>query len=335
MTHEHLSYRTLSDRALTAEVVRLARDEQRVTAALVAALVEFDTRALYLGEGCASLFVYCTRVLHLSEHAAYGRIKAARTAARFPVILDQLAQGEITVTNVGLLAPILTEQNHRQLLLDARHRTSREVKMMVVGIDPRPDVPCTITPLGPDRFSMTFTMSLETYDKLRQARDLLRHVTPQGDPDVVFGRGLDALLPILEGKKYGRTKVKAPRKGARALHYSRYIPLDVRRTVWARDGGRCTFVGPAGRCTETGLLEFHHIHPFALGGSADPNNITLRCRAHNQYEADVLVGASVARERADIGWEPAPGEDEPLLARHMHHVVLRCGSTHGATWWTG
>jgi hypothetical protein len=300
MTHEYLSVRGLSDRALTAEVVRLASNEQRATAALVAALAEFDTRRLYLAEGCSSLLVYCTRVLHLSEHAAYSRIQAARTAARFPLIFDQLSAGEITVTNVGLLAPVLTEQNHRQLLHDAMHRTKREVQMMVVGIDPRPDVPCTITPLGADRFSMLFTMSRDTYDKLRQGQDLLRHVTPHGDPDVVFGRALDALLPILERKKYGRTK--APRKVARGLRHSRYITLDVRRRVWERDGGQCTFVGATGRCTETGLLEFHHIHPFASGGSADANNITLRCRAHNQYEADIPGGASVARERPASPW---------------------------------
>ena len=300
MTHAYSSVRSLSDRALTAEVVRLASDEQRATAALVAALAEFDIRRLYLREGCSSLFVYCTRVLHLSEHAAYTRIRAARTATRFPVIFDQLAEGEITVTNVGILAPVLTEQNHRQLLHDARHRTSKEVQLMAVGIDPRPDVPCTITPLGPDRFSMLFTMSRDTYDKLREAQDLLQHVTPHGDPDVVFGRALDALLPLLERRKYGRTQ--APRKVSRGLRHSRYIPLNVRRTVWERDGGQCTFEGPAGRCTETGLLEFHHIEPFASGGSADARNITLRCRAHNQYEADIPGGASVARERPAVRW---------------------------------
>jgi hypothetical protein len=44
--------------------------------------MELDTRRLYLGEGCSSLFTYCTQVLHLSEHAAYNRIETAR-AARF------------------------------------------------------------------------------------------------------------------------------------------------------------------------------------------------------------------------------------------------------------
>jgi hypothetical protein len=63
-------------------VKTLAADERQATARLIAGLAELDARRLYLGEGCPSLFAYCTQVLHLSEHAAYGRIEAARTARR-------------------------------------------------------------------------------------------------------------------------------------------------------------------------------------------------------------------------------------------------------------
>jgi hypothetical protein len=72
----------LSDKELLAEVKRLADQERVATSDLIVTLAELDTRRLYLGEGCSSLFSYCTRVLHLSEHAAYGRIEAARAARR-------------------------------------------------------------------------------------------------------------------------------------------------------------------------------------------------------------------------------------------------------------
>ena len=74
----------LSDPALLHEVKRLAACEREATAALVASLAELDARRLYLGEGCASLFAYCTQILHLSEHAAYHRIEAARASRRCP-----------------------------------------------------------------------------------------------------------------------------------------------------------------------------------------------------------------------------------------------------------
>ncbi len=68
----------LSDDELFARVKRLAEHERESTAALIAHLAVLDERGLYLAEGCSSLFTYGTQVLHLSEHAAYGRIEAAR-----------------------------------------------------------------------------------------------------------------------------------------------------------------------------------------------------------------------------------------------------------------
>jgi 5-methylcytosine-specific restriction endonuclease McrA len=72
---------------------------------------------------------------------------------------------------------------------------------------------------------------------------------------------------------------------------SRYIPAEVKRAVWARDRGRCAFVSQAGhRCSETGELEFHHVNPHGDGGLPTTKNIELRCRGHNQYEADQYYG---------------------------------------------
>ena len=66
----------VTDRSLLDETLRLAAAEGSATAELIAAIGEVDSRRLYLGEGCSSMFVYCTRVLHMSEHAACDRIEA-------------------------------------------------------------------------------------------------------------------------------------------------------------------------------------------------------------------------------------------------------------------
>lgn len=139
----------LSDDALLGRVSELAARERRVTVELVASLAELDARRLYLGLGCSSLYTYCTHVLHLSEHAAYGRIEAARAARRFPQILDHLAAGELTLTAVCLLAPVLTPQNHRELLNEARHESKRDVEQIVVRVRPQPAVPSTVRKLPP------------------------------------------------------------------------------------------------------------------------------------------------------------------------------------------
>ena len=150
MTTEHFAHGSLSDDDLLNEVVRLAAAERTATVRLVAALAEVDARRLYLGQGCSSLFVYCTRVLRLSEHVVYGRIEAVRAARRFPMLLEALESGELTLTSICLLAPHLTDANHRDVLARAKHCTKREVEEIVASLRPRPDVPANVRKL-PDR----------------------------------------------------------------------------------------------------------------------------------------------------------------------------------------
>jgi hypothetical protein len=160
MTHD-LNLQHLSDRALLAETTRAAAGERRATGHLVALLSEVDARTLYLGQGCSSLFTYCTQVLHLSEHAAYARIEAARAARRFPLVLDRLVSGELTLTAVGLLRQHLTTENHREILDAARHKSKREIELLVAGLSPKPAVPNSIRRL-PSATANTSTPLRET-----------------------------------------------------------------------------------------------------------------------------------------------------------------------------
>ena len=70
------------------------------------------------------------------------------------------------------------------------------------------------------------------------------------------------------------------------------IRAHIRREVCERDEGRCAFVDAKGRRCQSGWqVEFHHCVPYARGGPHSVDNIELRCRAHNQYEADLEYGA--------------------------------------------
>ena len=152
-----------------------------------------------------------------------------------------------------------------------------------------------IAPLSAERFKIQFTASRPLHDKLRRAQDLMRHSIPNGDPAAIVERALDLLLAQLEKRKFGATS--SPRSSAAtAMTGSRHIPAEVRREVSRRDGDQCAFVGAAGRCRERGFLEFHHVHAYADGGPATVENIELRCRAHNQYEAELLFGLDLDPE---------------------------------------
>jgi 5-methylcytosine-specific restriction endonuclease McrA len=305
---------------------------------LIAALAELDSRRLYLAQGCSSLFTYCTQVLHLSEHAAYGRIEAARTARKWPVVIELIGSGSIHLTALTLLSRHLTTENYRDLLAAAQHKTKREIEGLVAALRPQPAVPSTVcklpetrpvastsdappptafrgtepepaqaidaptpalafparpahvTPLAPERYEVQFTATRETFDKLRQAQDLLRHRVPSGDIAAIIDRALTALVTELKRTKHAATD--RPRTGRPGVIHGRHIAAHVKREVWARDGGQCAFVGATDRCTERGFLEYHHVVPFADGGASTAGNIELRCRAHNAYEAERWFGVS-------------------------------------------
>src|SRR5437773_2086053 len=131
---------SLSNAELLARVKSLVDGERQATAALVAHLAEIECRKLYLEQGCRSLFSYCTEVLHLSEHAAYNRIEAAKAARRFPAILTSLVQGDVHLTAVKLLAPLFTAENHESLLAAAKHKSKREIEEIIAHLRPQPDI---------------------------------------------------------------------------------------------------------------------------------------------------------------------------------------------------
>jgi 5-methylcytosine-specific restriction endonuclease McrA len=78
----------------------------------------------------------------------------------------------------------------------------------------------------------------------------------------------------------------------------RQIPLRDRDEVFARDNGRCTYVGPDGRrCDATRGLQIDHIVPVAHGGGGEIGNLRLLCAQHNRLLAERLLGLRPARRR--------------------------------------
>jgi 5-methylcytosine-specific restriction endonuclease McrA len=337
-THILTTADTLSDQDLLTRLGVLAGNERDATVELVAHLAALVARPnAYAAEGYGSLFLYCTRALGFSEDAACNRIEAARACRRFPVILDLLATGALTLTSVRRLARHLTAENHEAVLEKAKRRSLREIDVLVAGIAPQPDVPTSVrklptpilapTPIpaavpapapatvltgapvamprpvlrasAPERYRVQFTIGRETHDKIRRLQALLRREIPDGDAGAIFDRAVTLLLAKVEATKLGvtaRPRRRPPIRSAtdetaRTSPPSRDVPRAVQRAVSERDGRQCACVSRTGtRCAERSFLEFHHVQPYAKGGPATVDNIALRCRRHNQYEAELASG---------------------------------------------
>ena len=234
-TNDSLS--RLSDTELLNETKRLAAIEREATADLIRSLAEVKVRGLHLAMGFSSMFGYCTHVLYLSEHAAYERIAAAKVATEYPLVMDLLNEGAITLTTVTLLGRHLTLENHAAVLQSARHKSKAEVEMLVATLDPQPDVPSSVREIpatqgapppavvraiAPERYKLQLTISADSRAKLRRAQDLLRHTNRSADEAAVIARALTLLVEQLERVKYGRTN--NPRAARPCDPSSRYIP---------------------------------------------------------------------------------------------------------------
>jgi hypothetical protein len=332
----------LSDHDLLDRVAALAGKERETCAELVAHLAALEARpSLYAAKGHGSLFSYCTSVLRLSEDAACNRIDVARACRRFPVILDGLASGALSMATVRLLRPHLTTDNHEAVLAEASGRSREEVLELIARLAPRPDVPSSvrklpaagpapatppyapqvtspvvvsvptterlaspvltsrpvprpvIEPTSPERYRIQFTVGKDTHDKLRRLQALLRREIPNGDPGAIFDRAVTLLLEKVERAKIGAAAKPRPIRPGTDRTRSRHTPNESKRVAWRKDSGQCGFVAADGqRCGERAFLEYHHLRAYALGGPSTPENIALRCRRHNQYEAERVFGPS-------------------------------------------
>ena len=259
-----------------------------------------------------------------------------------------LEDGRLHLSGIAKLVPVLTEANCDELLARAAHKSKRKIEELVAEVAPKPDVasrmrklpakrepsklapsvelrpdavenpapveprpapvkPAVLEPLGSSRYGVHFTASAELNEKLERLLALM----PGADLASVVEAAVTEKLERLEAKRFGKTK--NPRKSheqAETSSGSRYVSAPVRRVVYERDGGQCTFVDKTGRrCTARERLKYHHHEPYSFGGDRSADNIFLMCTTHNALMAERDFGRDVMdqyRRSVDRVSEPLP-----------------------------
>jgi hypothetical protein len=349
----------LSDRELLAHLAHLVHRERAVLRDVLLHLAEVEARKLHLKLGYGSLFDYCTRKLGYSESAAGRRIQVARCLRRFPETDELLAQGQVSLVTLAMVAGILTETNKDEILSSIRGQSQREVERIVSAYRPRPFVrdqvrpvsvivpagsfstpsagselptadrvgrtharPALTQPSTPSAGSTADTPEPDTstspvkphiiqkhviqfaagdafMKKLDEMRVLLSAKMPGASLEQMFEAAMDAYLDRHSQTRRAEARARREEPKRRRLRAgkaksapSRHIPASVRAEVFARDGGRCTYVAPEGtRCNSTHALQIDHVRPFARGGPSVASNLRLLCAGHNRLAAENIFGA--------------------------------------------
>src|SRR5690349_20562213 len=203
-------FSSVSDVELVAGLKALVRQERGLSAAMLEQLGEVDARKLYLPAACSSMVGWCVGVLGMAEQVAFKRIRAARVARRFPVVLEAVAGGRLNLSAVVLIAPVLSEENAAEVVAEVSGMSQAEIAVVLARRSPRPDAPtrcervaeqgalvdlnpaapspplapppkAKVVPLAPERFKLEVTLSGAAKAKLERARALMRHKLPSGD----------------------------------------------------------------------------------------------------------------------------------------------------------
>ena len=171
----------------------------------------------------------------------------------------------------------------------------------------------SIQPLGLARYKVQFTASASLREKLERLRALMRPELPDGDLAAIVDRIVTEKLERIEARRFAKTsRPRTVLQEAVPASTSRQVPAAVRRVVHGRDGSRCGYVDESGRRrSERHRLEYHHRHPYGMGGGHSVTNIGLVCRTHNGYLAERDYGRkAMTRHRAGAK-APVLNEDPP------------------------
>ena len=287
-----------SERLIT-ELKSLVSKERRIGVAILHYLQEVNVRRLYEQSTpqCRSLFEYSVKVLGYSNDAAWRRLAGMKALTEVPEIEDKIESGALSLTVVARASqffreetaqreeagtPLLTIAEKREVFAALEGKSTRDAEAV---LNSRAAVPV-------ETKTINIELSTEDYAKLKKLQDLLSHRKGSGSVAGVISLLLEAGLEKHDpARKSARVEarikqsLRAP-ETKETQSRSRYIPLKIKRQVWLRDGGKCTFKD----CNATKFLHIDHHIPHGLGGANTLENLRLLCAAHNRIEAEKVFG---------------------------------------------
>lgn len=315
MTFEN-RLQSLTDKELLLQVQNLFQREKRLGDAILLGLKEIKARRVFAALGYPSLFEFLVKHFGLSESATYQRWQALKLIEAVPEVQGDLFNGTLSLSNAALVQSFIQNQEKQQPLnLEAKKefiesvkgKTHRDAKLVLAEKDPAAALPPTREkPITPTYTQLQITVDQVTMVALQEVKELLSHTVPDGNLNDVLKYMLQLTSTTLK-KRMGRTepreskiserdhqenRIKRPIRSLalsgtdkkKECGRSRYIPVEIKRRVFARAGGCCEYTSEGGkRCESRHQLEIDHDLPWSQGGTHEVGRLKLLCRSHNLY----------------------------------------------------
>lgn len=280
----------------------LSRQERTITREILHLINLAEERKLHLQRGYDSVLRWLVGRYAYSEAAAVRRVQAARLLRAVPSVDAKIQAGEVNLTTLSKAQSVLRIEE-RRLGASISDAKKAEIVSAIKG-QSKPEIDRTLAQHFPeaakvfkqervmaasnDAVRLSVTVKREQYELMMRVRHGLGHSLPGSDLATLIAYVFEDFW-----KRRDPSREVAQRKSAAVAHGSATrIPAHIRRQVFQRDQARCQFVDPLTQkvCHSRTRVELDHIHPLALGGTNEPENLRCLCRAHNQFRAQQTFG---------------------------------------------
>jgi len=305
----------LSDEEVKQGLTKFVKSERESLTGVLHYLREVERRRLYCEYKCSSLFEFAMKVHNYSEQEANSRISAMRLLKEIPQIEEKIEKGALSLTNLVSARAMFRKEKkaaiHRtieqkiEVLKKLEHCTKAKAEKVLQTesfLAPMFDLEVKV-------IERSFFSDDESEAVLKRLFELKAHSHPNMSLRDLFMQMAEVCLrkwdPVEKAKRSETRKSRKQKAKAKVIEASdkttetshspfpekvekpnRHYPAVVRHAVYMRDQGRCRNCG-SGRATE-----IDHVVPFAMGGSADLENLRLLCRSCNQRHAIQTYGVS-------------------------------------------
>ena len=235
-----------------------------------------------------------------------------------PEARERVERGELALSNAAAVERFIRREEKetgkrlapeakRELVIEIAGKSARETERLLAaraqaaGMAPRPE---RARALGAEYTELRLVADGALMSRIERIKELKGTHLALAE---IFSKALDAYLdredPLRRpGRRAGAGVPSEGGQGEAGIPTSevrcakgRYLPVDVRRAVAARSGGRCEYkdAKTGRRCEGRAGLKWDHVRPYALGGPATVANIRQLCPAHQQWAAIRALGSRV------------------------------------------
>jgi hypothetical protein len=275
------------------ELKNLVKNERLNTVKILKLLGNLLKTKKFCELGHGTLYSYVEKELGFSADSAYRRINAAKILLKYPELENEISSGEITLSHLTKISPLLKQNNSLEFILSFRHLSNLETDKKLKTINPDKKKKEKAKIINDSEAEILTHLPQNVLEMLREIKIELNKET--------LSETISELVIRYKNKKASAVKVKKEevlkgqisieeniRSGAKR---SRYIKAKVKRAVLENAQRQCEFVGKNGRrCQETMKLEYAHLKPFSHGGENSQVNLKIYCKGHNQFDAIKVFG---------------------------------------------